>query len=338
MPLLVVNYVFPRRVGISIFAGMTLYLFDNYLIKKLFKNKSVNSCKLYYTGLDELLKTSLAASKNRHHTKPIMPKILEKNQTSLKIPVHPLLASYVKNITLETAKDALPASPYKVLPDLFVVMGFQYSGALSLLMDGKKNLLKRCGISGLQTRFKEFQPEHTQTKTLLIKFYPWAIPLLFKESAHHLHNQAIGLAELIGYRRMDLLEEELLNTEDTSRLANAMQTFLIQLHLTSDKSAKTDIISLTKEILANPQINSVNSLAKNYGYSTRTLERHFKEMIGLSPKKFLQVKRFQQTFKQLQTNLPISHILANNDYYDQAHFINEFKQISGFTPGEIIGR
>lgn len=255
------------------------------------------------------------------------------NQTSLKIPVHPLLTAYVKSITLETAQN--PDSPYKVLPDLFVVMGFQYHGSLSLLMDGKKTLLKRCGISGLQTRFKEFQPENEQTKTLLIKFYPWAIPLLLKESAYHLHNQAIGLAELIGYNHMDLLEEELLNAQNTSHLADIMQTFLIQLHsANAEKSPKTAIISLTKEIMANPLINSVNNLAKYYGYSTRTLERHFKEMIGISPKKFLQVKRFQQAFKQLQTGLPLGNIFANDYYYDQSHFIHEFKQFSGCTPAK----
>ena len=75
------------------------------------------------------------------------------------------------------------------------------------------------------------------------------------------------------------------------------------------------------------------------GISRRRLQRLFKFYIGDSPKTFSQVVRFQQILsaKRSLERLKKEKIFFDAGYYDQAHFIKEFKTFYGTTPGCVIG-
>ena len=75
----------------------------------------------------------------------------------------------------------------------------------------------------------------------------------------------------------------------------------------------------------------VISLSKNLNINRRQLERKFSTLIGLSPKQLSKVVRLQATIKLLSnkqfTNL--TSIAYESDYYDQSHFIKDFKEFTG---------
>jgi AraC-like DNA-binding protein len=87
----------------------------------------------------------------------------------------------------------------------------------------------------------------------------------------------------------------------------------------------------------------VDDLATTAGVSARQLERQFAIHVGLSPKRFLRVLRFQQVLAALREPSAASSgwadVAAQHGFYDQAHFINDFKHFTGETPGawEIDG-
>jgi AraC-like DNA-binding protein len=68
--------------------------------------------------------------------------------------------------------------------------------------------------------------------------------------------------------------------------------------------------------------------------SERSLERKFKDSVGISPKLFARIIRFQETLNQMRNNKyeKLSDIAYENDYADQAHFIRVFKEFTGFSP------
>ena len=84
----------------------------------------------------------------------------------------------------------------------------------------------------------------------------------------------------------------------------------------------------------------VDDLAFDAGMSARQLRRVFVEEIGLSPKHFCRVIRFRHSLLQLTSTRrgDWTQIALDCGYYDQAHFINEFRELSGFTPGEYVSR
>lgn len=81
----------------------------------------------------------------------------------------------------------------------------------------------------------------------------------------------------------------------------------------------------------------VEDLAVETGYSTRYINKTFTHHLGLSPKQFCRIVRFQSSLEliYLQPDIPISSIVAELGYYDQAHFGKEFKDFSLITPYQL---
>lgn len=84
---------------------------------------------------------------------------------------------------------------------------------------------------------------------------------------------------------------------------------------------------------------SVNELSQQININRRQLERRFSSAIGMSPKQLSKTIRLQSTLKQLlhkeYTNL--TALAHDAEYYDQAHFIKDFKEFTGLTPKEFYG-
>ncbi|HYL74732.1 MAG TPA: AraC family transcriptional regulator [Bryobacteraceae bacterium] len=84
----------------------------------------------------------------------------------------------------------------------------------------------------------------------------------------------------------------------------------------------------------------VDDLAFDAGMSARQVRRIFMEEIGLSPKHFCRVIRFRHSLTQLARSPrgDWAQVALDCGYYDQAHFINEFRELSGFSPSEFVSR
>ncbi|HHX70834.1 MAG TPA: AraC family transcriptional regulator [Gallicola sp.] len=76
-----------------------------------------------------------------------------------------------------------------------------------------------------------------------------------------------------------------------------------------------------------------NEVYRMLHLSPRQCQRIFKTQFGLSPKKVLSIIRFQKCLKDLLTN---NNFANDTSYYDQSHFINDFKKNIGITPLELI--
>lgn len=107
----------------------------------------------------------------------------------------------------------------------------------------------------------------------------------------------------------------------------------------SDKDCAPSLISfLLEKINASCGEIRVRELAEETGYSTRHVSNVFKKYVGISPKLFSRIVRFQRSFNllRLQKKMAFADLAQDAGYYDQAHFINEFKEFSMNTPAQII--
>jgi transcriptional regulator GlxA family with amidase domain len=78
----------------------------------------------------------------------------------------------------------------------------------------------------------------------------------------------------------------------------------------------------------------VTELAGRMNITRRNMERKFISLIGMSPKQLSRVTRLQATIKMLQENrfTSLTSLAYENGYYDQAHFIKDFKDFTGISP------
>ncbi len=89
------------------------------------------------------------------------------------------------------------------------------------------------------------------------------------------------------------------------------------------------------KIVESPNKMSIAQISNKVGYSQKHLIKLFKDNVGVTPKEFLKIIRFQKAIEEIAAAKEIEWTSIANEcgYYDQAHFINDFKIFSGFTPG-----
>lgn len=85
----------------------------------------------------------------------------------------------------------------------------------------------------------------------------------------------------------------------------------------------------------------VRMLAEESGYSERYVNKVFTQINGISPKKFSKIIRFQSTLQELEQNFlqndhDQSQDLDDLGFYDESHFIHEFKELSSRSPGTFL--
>jgi transcriptional regulator GlxA family with amidase domain len=95
--------------------------------------------------------------------------------------------------------------------------------------------------------------------------------------------------------------------------------------------------SICRRARAHPGSVSVEALARDAGVSVRTLERHFLTHVGLSPKRWLRILRFQRVVGEGDPGPDLLGRALRAGYYDQAHFLRDFREFAGTTPGRFFG-
>ena len=79
----------------------------------------------------------------------------------------------------------------------------------------------------------------------------------------------------------------------------------------------------------------VGQLAEESTLSRRQFERRFVERIGVSPKSLAQIVKFQHVLQSMKNVERLTHLAYDAEYYDQSHFIKDFRKRSGATPKQI---
>lgn len=138
------------------------------------------------------------------------------------------------------------------------------------------------------------------------------------------------------------------NEGSEERLAPRLDAYFVAKKIAAGKyrghSEKTrnDFNAAYKTILLSKGQISVEALSKECHMSRRTMERVFKENVGIPPKEFIRIVRFQEVLRRLrQTDAggapgeSLLRIAFGLGYHDHAHLTNEFKQYAGILPSEL---
>jgi AraC-like DNA-binding protein len=89
-----------------------------------------------------------------------------------------------------------------------------------------------------------------------------------------------------------------------------------------------------------PHIATVSGIIGRIGLSQRRLIELFRDQVGLTPKAFCRVRRFQRVLEAVHRKQSVDwvQVALEGGYYDQAHFIHDFRGFSGLTPSAYLAR
>lgn len=170
-----------------------------------------------------------------------------------------------------------------------------------------------------------------------VVFKPAGLAPFFRLPIGLLTSQQLALHELIG-READELLDRLSAAQAFHSRIRVIESFLgHRLHIPCRFSWGISWEG-AKRIAARPSSECLSSLAGDMGISRRSLERLFQNHIGLSPKRYLRICRFQKALAVLNSEAApnLSQLALDCGYYDQAHLCNDFKKFCGLSPGAFI--
>ncbi|TVX99055.1 AraC family transcriptional regulator [Cohnella terricola] len=165
-----------------------------------------------------------------------------------------------------------------------------------------------------------------------IELHPAAAYRLLSVPQHELRNAIVPIGELIGAPAARILEERIYLASNPAQKAALIQEYLTGLLARTERDATFEHGATT--IMNSRGLVSMAALSRETGLSERWLRAKFAERLGISPKTFASIVRFQSCYQAMLRDkrgyLQEGHF--NDRYYDQAHFIKEFKRFMGHSP------
>ena len=167
-----------------------------------------------------------------------------------------------------------------------------------------------------------------------IKFKPGAFYPFVKSPVSRFTNTSISLWDAFGVDGK-ALEEALLSREDEGAMIELAEKFLRERLPEQDKNVRV-INEIIDSIIAHREITKVDDIVSRFNLNKRTVQRLFKQYVGVSPKWVINRYRLHEVAERLAGDEVVDwpEIVLELGYSDQAHFIKDFKTIVGRTPAE----
>lgn len=253
-------------------------------------------------------------------------------------PPHPDLASLVNCFwTLEVPAEDDPQKQ-RIIPDGCIEMVFILGDDIKRYISEDEFILQpRSMVLGQIIEPFYVEPAGS-VNTFAVRFYPYGFANFIAEPIKNLVNKETSIDLLFGEASAKELEQKILRAADTKQRIEYIEEFLFEKledKTTVDKVIKTTIDTLLSTKGGTP----INQILKQSLSEKRQLERKFQKQIGLSPKQLSKVIRLQTALKMLLSEDAdnLSSIAYESGYYDQAHFIKDFKEFTGISPREFLG-
>jgi AraC-like DNA-binding protein len=192
---------------------------------------------------------------------------------------------------------------------------------------------KRHWVAGLQTLPSRVESYGT-SKMLVVQFKPIGACCFLQEPLHCYTNQYIKLDQVY-HKEADETWEQLKEAVSLQQQYSIVEKFLFN-RLIKQKEPNKKLIATIELLFSKENTFSVDEICKQLNISRKHLNHLSKEYAGVSTKTLSSLNRFQNILKAI-SRAPAEKLTAlgyEMEYFDQAHFSNDFKRFSGLSPSE----
>jgi AraC-like DNA-binding protein len=219
----------------------------------------------------------------------------------------------------------------RILPDGTTELLFHFGHLYKQLINGKIQTQPRSFFYGQLQHFIEVQPAGS-TGIIGVRFKPHGFSAFTSLQASELTHQKIHVSTLFGAKG-NQLEEQIYSATSNQERISLLRHFLIQQlkPIPAQNALLTHSIELIQRSAG--QL-SIGTIAQECSIGYKAMERLYQSKVGLSPKQYARIIRFQSLFKHYSSSSVnnFTELAYAAGYYDQAHFIRDFKHFSGVSP------
>jgi AraC-like DNA-binding protein len=252
--------------------------------------------------------------------------------------LRPFIQSF---LFIETSKEC----DNTVLPDTSIFMSLRYKGCISIhapesigaITANTRSItnttLPTAVLSGIRDSSRSIH-YHANTANLIIGFEPGAAAAFFREPVNELYDQSVPVDWLKNGAGLASLSEQL-----AERSTKKEQLALVEKALLSKliRPAPDPLIAAAvKSIQAADGNAKIAALASQLYISRDALEKRFRASIGTSPKHFSSIHRLRKAIATHKPGKSLTDIALTAGYYDQAHFIRDFRAFTRQAPKQFF--
>jgi AraC-like DNA-binding protein len=192
-----------------------------------------------------------------------------------------------------------------------------------------------CGIALCGAHSRSFAIDAFQPNNMGVQFKPGGGAAFFDGSARDFENAHVSLRDLWG-SEADGVHQQLVEEPLPERKIELLFGAMARRYR---ERTRHPAVELALNCFARlPHRISVNAAAREAEVGPKKLIRLFAEEVGMTPKAYLRVSRFQRVLARVHAAQSVDWMeeVERHGYYDQPHFIHEFREFSGFTPTEYF--
>jgi len=238
--------------------------------------------------------------------------------------------------TLEVPAD-IDAQRQRIIPDGCIEMAFILGGDIKRYTSEDEFIIQpRAMVLGQTIEPFYIQPTG-YVNTFAIRFYPYGFANFVTIPIKSLVNKETPLEVLFGEKTAKELERKIIEAADSKERIKIIEDFLLD--KLNEEVTINKIVKMTVDALLSTNGSaSIEGILKGDLSKRRQLERNFIKQIGVSPKQLGKVIRLQTALKMLLDNNAenLTNIAYESEYYDQAHFIKDFKEFTGTNPKKFL--
>jgi AraC-like DNA-binding protein len=170
-----------------------------------------------------------------------------------------------------------------------------------------------------------------------VRFYPFGFANFISAPLKDLENRETPISQIFEESSAKALEQQIIATNRNEQRIEIVEAFLLD--KLNEKATIDNIVKTTIDTLfLTKGSTSIGAILKEDLSKRRQLERKFFKQVGLSPKQLGKVIRLQTALKMLIHDKAgsLTKIAYESEYYDQAHFIKDFKEFTGINPAAFL--
>ncbi|HEU4553649.1 MAG TPA: helix-turn-helix transcriptional regulator [Chitinophaga sp.] len=171
-----------------------------------------------------------------------------------------------------------------------------------------------------------------------IRFLTHAAACFFNDEMGIFNDRVSDLSDIIG-QPVKSLHAQLLETTAAAKRIALVEQFLLQRLRRNEKRSGSHhkVAHILTSIRNNAEATSISNIASQHGITPRYLQKLIYQHTGLSPKSFNKICRFQQSLQLItRGSTSLTAIAYDCGYFDQSHFIRDFKSFTGLTPSAYL--
>lgn len=240
------------------------------------------------------------------------------------------LSEYVKLYWTLEGEASNPPAKERVFPDGCIELIFHYGSLFKKYNIDDDVIQPRIFFHGQLKKYIEIEATG-KIGMFSVRFHPHGLKPFVDFNIDTITDSIVDINDVWGAAGEDLGKRMIVAASNDERIKIIEQFLLDEL---SDTSKYDVIAASVKQIEQVSGMISIDQLASDAFLGRRHFERKFSETVGLTPKFFARIIRFNYVLKLIEKKEwnNLAQLAQDGGFYDQAHFIKDFKDFTGLNP------